>query len=78
MLFKNRGRWNLSISGLGLFVLGTILNLILGPNIYSILGFLTAAIILVIANIVYVFYTKMKSTEKKNKSFVCQAYSKYS
>lgn len=65
MLFKNRERWYLSKVGLGMFVLGTILNLILGPNIYHILGLLTAAIILVIANIVYVFYTKMKSTEIK-------------
>lgn len=65
MLLKNRPRWFLSQVGLGLFILGTILNLILDPNIYSILGLLTASIILVIANLVYVFYTRFKSTENK-------------
>ncbi|WP_088053301.1 hypothetical protein [Virgibacillus dakarensis] len=72
MSSKNRSRWYLSIVGLGAFVVGTILTLIFDLNIYTMLGFLTAAIILVIANVVYVFYTKTKSTEKKNKAFVDQ------
>lgn len=44
---------------------GTILTLIFDLNIYTLLGFLTAAIILVIANIVYLFYTKTKSSKGK-------------
>jgi hypothetical protein len=66
MSSKNRSKWFLSIVALGLFIGGTILNLILDPNIYSILGLLTASIVLVITNLVYVFYTKSKSPENRN------------
>lgn len=65
MYKKTRSRWYLSIVGLGAFVAVAILTLIFDLNVYTMLGFLTAAIILVTINIVYVFYTKTKSTEKK-------------
>lgn len=63
MFSKKNSKWDLSIAGVGTFVLGTILNLILDPNIYAILGFLTAAVILVIANIIYVIWKSIN--EKK-------------
>lgn len=62
---KDKQQWYPSIVGLGAFVLGTILNLILGPDIYVILGFLTAAIILTSANTIYLFYKKKKSTRRR-------------
>lgn len=65
ILFKKKERWYLSKVGLGAFILGTILELIFGRNIYFILGLLTSAIILIITDMICVFYTKMKSTKEK-------------
>jgi uncharacterized membrane protein (DUF106 family) len=65
MAVKNKDRWFLSKVGIATFVLAAILNLIIGPNIPAILGFLTSAIILTLANIVYVFYTDKKSMKRK-------------
>lgn len=63
---KDKQQWYPSIVGLGAFVLGTILNLILGPDIYVILGFLTAAIILTSANTIYLFYKKIDEETEIN------------
>lgn len=64
MFFKIKERWYFSVVGWGAFVVGTILNLVFGPDLYSILAFLTVAVILTVANIVYVFYKK--KIENKN------------
>ncbi|GEN82627.1 hypothetical protein SLU01_09390 [Sporosarcina luteola] len=67
MLIFKEERWRPSIVGWGMFVFATILNLIIEPNLPSVLGFLTAAIIIFIANIIYVLYTNKKSIKGKNK-----------
>ena len=64
MLFSKEHPWRLAIGGWGAFVVATILFLIFDYNIYSVLGFLTAAIILTIGNAIYVLYTKRKSKEE--------------
>lgn len=68
MLMKNKERWRPIIIGWGMFVFASIISLLLGPNILgptipSILGFLTAAFIIFIINIVYVLFTNKKSTK---------------
>lgn len=58
-------KWKLSMAGFTAFILASIFFLVTGPNIPGILGFLTSAIVLFIINAVYVFYTNIKSTHKK-------------
>lgn len=60
MTKKNTSQWTLGMAGFTAFALATIFYLITGPNIPAILGFLTAAIIMLIINAIYVFYTNKK------------------
>lgn len=57
--------WRLTIGSWGAFIVAVILFLIFDYNIYSVLGFLTAAIILTIGNGIYLFYKKRESKEGK-------------
>ena len=57
----DQSRWKLSLAGFTVFLLATLIYSIIGPNIPGVLGFLTAAIILFIINVIYVFYTNRKS-----------------
>ncbi len=50
---------------LGALVVVTILFLIFDYNIYTVLGFLTAAVTLTIGNAIYVLYTKQKLKGEK-------------
>ncbi|WP_337019979.1 hypothetical protein [Oceanobacillus massiliensis] len=63
---NNKGnQWRFAIGGWGALVVVTILFLIFDYNIYTVLGFLTAAVILTIGNAVYVLYTKHKLKGEK-------------
>lgn len=66
MAKKNRSQWTLGMAGFTAFILATIFYLITGPNVPAILGFLTAAIIMIILNAIYVFYTNKKSGKQKS------------
>jgi predicted membrane protein len=57
--------WRFAIGGWGAFVVAIILFFIFDYNIYTVFGFLTAAIILTIGNAIYVLYTKQKSKGEK-------------
>ncbi|AJD89577.1 hypothetical protein JMA_02600 [Jeotgalibacillus malaysiensis] len=61
----DQSRWKLSLAGFTTFILATIIYSIIGPNIPGILGFLTAAIVLFIFNVMYVLYTNKKSGGQK-------------
>lgn len=60
---NNQHPWRFAIGGWGACIVGTILFLAFDYNIYSVLGLLTAAIILTIGNAIYVFYKKRKAEE---------------
>ena len=60
----NEHPWRLAIGGWVVFVATAILYFLFDFNIYSVLGFLTAAIILTFGNAIYVHYTKRKSKEE--------------
>lgn len=64
MLFNKEHPWRLALGGWSAFIVVAILHLIFGYNIYSVLGFLTAAIILTIGNVIYVLYKKLESKEE--------------
>ncbi|TQS76526.1 hypothetical protein DX933_01410 [Ornithinibacillus gellani] len=68
MLSNNKGdQWRFTIGGWGAFVVVTILYFIFDYSIYTVLGFLTAAIILTISNAIFVLNKKRKSKgEKQN------------
>jgi len=63
MLFNKEHSWRFAIGGWGAFIVAIILFLIFDYHIYTLLGFLTAAIILTIGNAFYVLYTKWQSKE---------------
>ncbi|GAA0440569.1 hypothetical protein JUJ52_10870 [Virgibacillus sp. AGTR] len=63
MSSKKLSRWYLTIASTGAFVVAAVLTLIFDLNVYTTLGFLTAAIILFITDAVRVIYKKKKSTE---------------
>lgn len=63
----DQSRWKLSLAGFTAFILATLIYSIIGPNIPGVLGFLTAAIILFVINVIYVFYTNRKSKGQKAK-----------
>ncbi len=58
MLFNKKHPWRFTIGAWGAFIVVTILFLIFDYNIYTIFGFLTAAIIITIGNIIYLLYKK--------------------
>ncbi len=66
MAKKNRSQWTLGMAGFAAFILASIFYLITGPNTPGILGFLTAAIIMIVLNAIYVFYTNKKSGKRKS------------
>ncbi|WP_033542743.1 hypothetical protein [Planococcus sp. CAU13] len=63
----DNSRWKLGLAGFTAFVLATIFFLITDLNSATagILGFLTAAIVLFVINVVYVLYTNKKSGNTK-------------
>lgn len=60
----NEHPWRLAIGGWVAFVATAILYLLFDYNIFSVLGFLTAAIVLTIVNAIYVLSKKRKSKEE--------------
>lgn len=62
---NKENQWRFAIGGWGALVVVTILFLIFDYNIYTVFGFLTAAVILTIGNAIYVFYTKQKLKGEK-------------
>lgn len=64
MLFNKEHPWRWTIGSWGAFILATILFLLFDftiLNIYWVLGYLTAAIIVTIGNAIHVIYTKRKT-----------------
>lgn len=55
MFFNKKHPWRFTIGAWGAFIVVTIFFLIFDYNIYTIFGFLTAAIIITIGNIIYYF-----------------------
>lgn len=66
---RNRRKWPFSVIGLGMLVVGTILNLVFGPGPFvpSIWSYLTVAIVAVLIDIVIFLYKKIKSAKKRPK-----------
>ncbi|EMR07223.1 hypothetical protein C772_00868 [Bhargavaea cecembensis DSE10] len=66
---RNRRKWPFSFIGLGMLVVGTILNLVFGPGPFvpSIWSYLTVAIVAVLIDTVIFLYKKIKSARKSPK-----------
>lgn len=65
-LLKNDHPWRYATGSWGGFVVLMILHLLFDYNIYTVLGMLTAAIIMTIGNAIYIIYDKRKSSEAEN------------
>lgn len=66
---RNRRKWPFSVIGLGMLVVGTILNLVFGPGPFvpSIWSYLTVAIVGVMIDVVIILFRKIKSAKKRPK-----------
>lgn len=66
---RNRRKWPFSVIGLGMLVVGTILNLVFGPGPFvpSIWSCLTVAIVGVMIDVVIILFRKIKSAKKRPK-----------
>ena len=66
---RNRRKWPISFIGLGMLVVGTILNLVFGPGPFvpSIWSYLTVAIVGVMIDVVIVLFRKIKLAKKRPK-----------
>lgn len=64
---RNRRKWPFSVIGLGMLVVGTILNLVFGPGPFvpSIWSYLTVAIVAVLIDIVIFLYKKNQISKEK-------------
>lgn len=63
-------RWGIAIIALFMLVIGVIGNLIFDPSLSFILGLLTGAVLIVLLNVIYVYFFKTDNDEtEEDESF---------